>query len=256
MLKSLSGKSEKKRITIYSGKKSATAFREENGKISVTYQENIDYVLFSKKECIVLILIVTIFLAIKSVINFFIRTGKLPVFLYLYLMLLYTIIMIIAIIKLRKDGGKELLRNHGAEHMTILAFKKLGRPPTIGEARKFSRIAKKCGASLYSGLITGQIIGFIIYKIRNFMIPEIVLLIVPLILHRCFLFNLIGMFVQFFTTGIPENRDLRLAIEAIRVLYEKDEEEQHHQIVFSENDIKEFYKTLGNDINEFYKDKK
>ncbi len=111
-----------------------------------------------------------------------------------------------------------MLRNHGAEHKVFSAYKKLGRIPTVEEANHFSRINKACGVTIYSAFITAQLIGFIVYIHTSYIIPEILLFLIPLFFQTIFPFNFIGKLAQFFTTSKPQKRNIELAIAALSAL--------------------------------------
>lgn len=137
---------------------------------------------------------------------------------YLIPTFFYSFLAIISIIVVRKTGGKELLRNHGAEHKVFLAYKKLKRIPTVKEANHFSRINNACGITIYSAFITTQLIGFIVYIYTSYIIAELLLLLIPLFFQTIFPFNFIGKLAQFFTTSKPQKRNIELAIAALSAL--------------------------------------
>ena len=110
------------------------------------------------------------------------------------------------------------MKNHGAEHKVIRAYMKLKRIPTLEEAKKFSRISKSCGVTIYSAFFTTQIIGFIVFVTKGYAIPEILLFIIPILFQSVFPFNLLGKIAQFFTTREPEDENIELAIAAITAL--------------------------------------
>lgn len=141
---------------------------------------------------------------------------------YLISIFLYIMLVIFNIIYLRIKGGKEVLKNHAAEHMVFSAYNKLKRVPTIEETRNFSRISKSCGITIYSALIATQIIGFFVYINTGYMISELVLFISSMLVKTMFPFNLLGELAQLFTTSKPEDKNIELAIEAVSMLEKRE----------------------------------
>lgn len=204
----------------------ATAIREENGDITIKYEKNsFNEFKFNSltSKCITLIyLLLGLSLQVKSLVLIpLIRNNMIGNQFYLIPMFLYFVAVFLSILILRIYGGKELTKNHGAEHMTSLAYKKLCRIPTIDEVKKFSRFSKYCGISIFSALITAQIIGFVVFITTGFKISEILLLVIPLIFSSSFPFYLLGLFFQVFTTSKPDDANIELAIAALSALEEK-----------------------------------
>ena len=129
---------------------------------------------------------------------------------------LWIILMVLLISTMYKS--KLLLKNHAAEHMVIKAYNTLHRVPTINEARKFSRFTPNCGISIYSAIITGQLIGYFLFRAFGYIVPEIFLVIIPIFLFNRFPFCLLGLFGQLFTTAKPDNYNIFLAIIALESL--------------------------------------
>ena len=127
----------------------------------------------------------------------------------------FLLLTITNIIQIKLNDGEQFLKNHGAEHMVYTAYKALKRVPSIAEAKKFSRFNKHCGSTYISALITAQIIGFIVFCTTGFVIPEFLLIIVPVLISDIFPFYIIGYFIQLFTTKKPDDDNLRLAISAL-----------------------------------------
>lgn len=216
MLKLNSGNSEKDRISFYTSENGATAIRCEDGTIDIKYaKENVN---LGKALTIIFVIFGTLSLIKAYIIMPLIKNAIIGLGWYFIPTIVYVLLIIVSIIAVRKTGGKELLKNHGAEHKVFTAYKKLKRVPTIEEAKRFSRINKACGATIYSAFITTQIIGFIVYVKTGFVISELILFIVPILFQTVFPFNFIGKLVQFFTTRKPEDRNIELAIAAVSAL--------------------------------------
>lgn len=222
------GSSGKNWIRFYTSNNAVTAIRNSDGEITFEF-ENQKEVKASRMRLISTSLIILVLpLLIKILVLPLIRNKAIGIICYLIPALFYFIIMVISINSIRKDGGKELLRNHAAEHMVFAAYKRLKRVPTVKEAKWFPWVNKNCGASLYSSFITFQLIGWIIYanwivfdimNYKSYVLIEIGLILCPIAFSSTKLANLIGNFVQkYFTTAKPKNQNIELAINAIFAL--------------------------------------
>lgn len=146
-----------------------------------------------------------------------ITAGIIDSIYYLLPVAVYTIIVIINTVVLIKKGGIQLQKNHGAEHMALAAYRKLKRIPTIAEVKNYSRISRTCGGTLAAALITGQLIGFLLY-INGIILPEKIIFIIPFVLRSVFPFNLLGKLIQLYTTKRPDDSNIELAIAALDAL--------------------------------------
>ncbi len=151
---------------------------------------------------------------------------------YYYLIsvpLLFLMVCFSIIFGITKDPKHKLRKNHGAEHKVMRAYERLEYIPSIAEAKEFSRIYKSCGVTIFSALITGQLIGYFVYLSFGFMIPELLLFIIPLFLHSIFPFNLLGKLLQFFTTDEPDDDNIELAIVALTELMHTENPEYFYE---------------------------
>lgn len=215
MLKITNANSKKDRITFSTKNSCTTAIRKENGEIDFEFKKEDTSISQSFLSALI---IWCLPLILKSFVLIpLIEKNVISIIWYLIPIFLYSIITILIIILIRNEG-KEILKNHGAEHMVFSAYKKLKHIPTVEEAQKFSRISRFCGITIFSAFITSQLIGFIVFINTGFVISEIVLFAIPLFFSSFFPFNLIGKFMQFFTTSVPENINIELAIAALSAL--------------------------------------
>lgn len=230
----LGGKSRENYISIHDGNNIATAFRETNGEITIhlgeipkNKSEELTDKASNKDINISLVLLGLFFVSLIVKEYYFlpnIKSAEFSILWYLLPFVLSAICAFVFIHVIVSAIGDEGCRNHGAEHMVILAYEKLRRIPNIDEVKNFSRIADCCGVTYYSAILTGQLIGFTIYCITGTAISEIVLLVVPIIFSSYKPFNLIGKFFQLFTTKEPNDENLELAIAALTAFlkeYEK-----------------------------------
>lgn len=215
MVKVSSGKSEVDRITFYDSKIGATAIQHSDGEIEIKYEKK-NVTMQQVTIVIGLFLIVSLFKSFG--IMPFINNESSMVYLYLLPALFYFLLAIAAIKAVRKKGNENLLRNHGAEHMVFSAYKKLKRLPTIEETKRFSRINRSCGVTIFSAFFTSQLIGFFVYRYANYQISEWILFLVPLCFGNIFPFNTLGKLAQFWTTSKPNDANINLAITAMSAL--------------------------------------
>jgi len=204
------GEAEKDRISFYTKKNSVTAIRNEDGNISLKIK-NEGKIFF---EIIVPLGIIFYMFSFFKLLLYvpFMKNNHLDVVCYFLPLIAGALLMVLKIIDGRKSEGIECLRNHAAEHMVLAAYRSLGRVPTLVEAKRFPRISKSCGITIYTAYITNQIIGFIIYYYTNLVIiPELLVVVSTFFLHRYFPFNLIGLLIQFITTKKPNDSNIELA---------------------------------------------
>lgn len=228
MLVIMNGRSDKNWISFSAGKHTSRAIRQKNGEITTETIEGVkppsNWITLRLNPVANLLLtifscfVVYLLPLLKGYwINPMIKNHQISSNYYLisvpFLILLCIIIISIIIIK---DKNKTLRKNHGAEHKVFTAYNDLKCIPTVNQAKCYSRICKSCSITIYSALITAQLIGFLVYHINGAMIPEIILFLVPLLLlHSTFPFNVLGKFAQFFTTAEPDDDNIELAIEAL-----------------------------------------
>jgi len=163
---------------------------------------------------------------VQFILPFILKTSS-AAYLY-FLPAIFTLIFSIhEIINVRKKG-EEILKNHAAEHQVLEAYLKLKKVPSLEEAKSFSRISRHCGISAYSSLVTGQIIGFLFFYFGNIIIPEWIIMFVPLMCCTIFPFHLLGKFGQLFTTSPSEDKNINLALCALNALLNKSQKDQNN----------------------------
>lgn len=214
-MKLSSGNSENDRISFFVNDYGKTAVLENSGNIVILHEK--ENRTFAISHMIIIIFTYLISVLKEITIRFLIKNPIISEICYLLPVLIEIIIVIIGVINLRKQG-KELLKNHAAEHMVFAAYQKKKKVPTIDEARKFCRLSGTCGVSIFSGIIMSQIIGFLVYHFTGFIIPEILLLALAIFAKKFFPLSLVSYISQLFTTSKPEKRNLELAIAALSAL--------------------------------------
>lgn len=126
---------------------------------------------------------------------------------------------------IERKKTKNPYKFHSAEHMVINAYRKLKRVPTIEEIRQYSRFFNACGTNATTQMVMNFILMFLCTFIRNKMYMIIGMLsgnIIILILLQCGFLN----FLQKFTTIIPTDKELDVAIEGMKVWAENEKKEK------------------------------
>ncbi len=221
MVKITSGRSYDDRITFSDYSTKATAIRRDEGKIEIEYEEE-EKENFSSKIITILWLIFYGFLDVYWLLP---AIAKSPLIVYgfcLSIAIFYVMWIIFCIALMRQSENRNLIKNHGAEHMVNRAYCKLKRIPTVSEAKRFSRINYQCGINMYSATIIAEIIAICIYQCTGYVISGLLLVQLAPLLFKIFPFNLVGLIAQFWTTDTPDDSNIELAIAALQALEEKE----------------------------------
>ncbi len=121
-------------------------------------------------------------------------------------------------IKKEKNAYKKF---HAAEHMVVNACRKLKRVPSIEEIREYSRFSNSCGTNVITQIVMNFTLMFLCTYISNPLYMIIGLLsvsIVVLILLECGFLN----FLQKYTTSVPTDKELSVAIAGMNVWLENE----------------------------------
>lgn len=126
---------------------------------------------------------------------------------------------------IERKKTKNAYKFHSAEHMVLNAYRKLKRVPTIEEIREYSRFSNSCGTNLTTQVVMSCTLMFLCSFIRNPLYRSIGVLsvnIIVLILLRCGFLN----FLQKFTTIIPTDKELDVAIAGMNVWLENEKKKK------------------------------
>ena len=161
---------------------------------------------------------------------------------------------------------KDVARFHAAEHMSINAYCKLKRVPTLEEIKKASRFSKKCGSNF---ILMKLAIYFTFFLKITFseLGPNCIVFFASLTLFLLILelFNKRLIFLQFIVTAKPTDLELECALKGIQELDRINSEiKKNHRIklgqtiIDSEGTIDEFFEYLSKkfdiDLNETSKE--
>lgn len=127
---------------------------------------------------------------------------------------------------IRKKREKEFFKYHAAEHMACNAYKALQRVPTINEIREYSRFDCNCGTNITTEIIIIFPLMSLAEKIYFFYNCSPIALVIMtgvipisyLVLDRYGYLN----FLQYFTTEKPDEIELLVAIEGLKMWEEKE----------------------------------
>lgn len=228
-IKIVEASSKKDRIQLKTGNKKVTSTINEKGEIEVKV-EDLKKIEFSKKTLYffsiieIIIFVIFCFINIKlNIANISVVKGNFTKSIsYILVAGLIFILEAVSIINVRIKGKKDFLKNHGAEHMTLMAFKKLGYVPSCSQIKQYSRFSPKCGIGKISSLITWNLIGFAISYFLGLKISIIILLYLGNFMWSVPPFYFLGLVGQIFTTAKPDDQNIILAREALLTLVEEE----------------------------------
>lgn len=126
---------------------------------------------------------------------------------------------------IERKKTKNACKFHSAEHMVLNAYRKLKRVPTIEEIRQYSRLSNSCGTNVTTQMVMNFTLMFLCTFIRNPLYSFIGMLsvnIIVLILLQCGFLN----FLQKFTTIIPTDKELDVAIAGMNVWFENEKKKK------------------------------
>lgn len=129
------------------------------------------------------------------------------------------------IINNSKKTKDDTYKFHSAEHMVCNAYKKLGRVPSIEESKQYSLFSNSCSTNL----TTQFVIAFVLMFICTF-IPNALYRILGMVCVNVIVFLLVKLgylnFLQKFTTKIPTEKELAVAIEGMKLWLENEKKDE------------------------------
>ncbi len=180
-----------------------------------------------RKKIFIFILYVLPFFTIFAILLVW-ATSKDPmlgmrIFFLGYASMLLGEFVIITYIERRKM--KNAYKFHSAEHMVLNAYRKLKRVPTIEEIHQYSRFSNSCGTNGTTLMVMDFTLMSLCTFIRNPLYCFIGMLFVQIIvfiLLQCGFLN----FLQEFTTIIPTDKELNVAIAGMNVWFENEKKKK------------------------------
>lgn len=144
-------------------------------------------------------------------------------FLIGYAFLLSIIFAINTFIERKKE--KDAYKIHAAEHMVLNAYRKLKRVPLLEEIRQYSQFCNSCSKNVITRDVMAFTLMFFCTFIHDPLYRRIGMLlanIIVFILLQCGFLN----FLQKYTTMVPTDKELLVAIAGINVWFENEKKEK------------------------------
>lgn len=117
---------------------------------------------------------------------------------------------------------------HSAEHMVLNAYRKLKRLPTIEEIKNFSMFSNTCGTNAITQILIISFAffaeSFILNRTYMIIIMSLSVIIVLVLIKIGFL-----NFIQYFTTDIPTEVELKVAIKGLKVWIKHEHNPKNNQ---------------------------
>jgi len=223
---------------------SSTFYEEEKEKPS-KFDEGIDQVSGGHEDTFLMILTtalsfifaIGLFMilpyALSEVISKYIRNTSLVAIIEGVLRILIFILYILLISQMKDI--KRLFMYHGAEHKCINCIEK-GRPLTVKNVRKSSRLHRRCGSSFILFVMLVSIILFFFIRVDSYLWRIVVrILLIPVISgisyelirlagrYNFFLVRMIsapGLWLQKLTTKEPDDSMIEVAIKSVEAVFD------------------------------------
>lgn len=171
--------------------------------------------------------------ALSEVISQYARNESLVAIIEGILRILIFVLYILLISRIKDI--KRLFMYHGAEHKCINCIEK-GRPLTVSNVRKSSRLHKRCGSSFMLFVMLVSIILFFFIRIDSYVWRVVIrLLLIPVISGisyeiirlagrtNFFLIRMIsapGLWLQRLTTKEPDDDMIEVAIKSVEAVFD------------------------------------
>lgn len=171
--------------------------------------------------------------ALSEVLAKFVRNTSLVAIFEGVIRILIFILYILLISRMKDI--KRLFQYHGAEHKCINCIEK-GRPLTVGNVRKSSRLHKRCGSSFILFVMLVSIVLFFFIRVDSYVLRVVVrIALIPVISGISYeiirlagrtdfiLVSLIsapGLWLQKLTTKEPDDSMIEVAIKSVEAVFD------------------------------------
>ena len=171
--------------------------------------------------------------ALSEVISKFVRNTSLVAIIEGVLRILIFILYILLISRMKDI--KRLFMYHGAEHKCINCIEK-GRPLTVKNVRRSSRLHRRCGSSFILFVMLVSIVLFFFIRVDSYLWRIVVrILLIPVISgisyeiirlagrSNFFLIRIIsapGLWLQKLTTKEPDDSMIEVAIKSVEAVFD------------------------------------
>ena len=223
----------------------SSSFYEETGEKPTKFDEEIDKVSSGHEDTFLMVFTtllsfvfaIALFMilpyAISEVISKYARNESLVAIIEGVLRILIFVLYILIISRIRDI--KRLFMYHGAEHKCINCIEK-GRPRTVSNVRKSSRLHKRCGSSFILFVMLISIILFFFIRVDSYVLRVAIrILLIPVISGisyeiirlagrtNFFLVRMIsapGLWLQRLTTKEPDDDMIEVAIKSVEAVFD------------------------------------
>lgn len=223
----------------------SSSFYEEDHQKPTKLDEELDHVSNGHEDTFLMVLTtilsfifaIAIFMvlpyALSELISKYIRNNSLVAIIEGVLRIVIFVLYILLISRMKDI--RRLFQYHGAEHKCINCIEK-GRPLTVGNVMKSSRLHKRCGSSFILFVMLVSIILFFFIRIDSYLWRVLIrILLIPVIsgisyeIIRLagrtdfFLVRLIsapGLWLQRLTTKEPDEDMVEVAIKSVEAIFD------------------------------------
>ncbi len=216
---------------------SASFYEDEEEEVSKSDKEKSDKIFMTLTTILSIILAVGIFIVlpyfISSFFEGFVRNQSLMAILEGAIRILIFISYVVGIAAMKDI--KRLYQYHGAEHKCINCIEK-GRPLTVHNVMRSSRLHKRCGTSFIFFVMFVSIILFLFIRV-DYVVLKVVLriLLMPVVAGISYeiirlagrtdnifvrIFSAPGMWIQRMTTKEPDESMVEVAIAAVEAVFD------------------------------------
>ena len=223
---------------------SVSFYEDEEAKETATdkvlnkvFKEKAENVMLGMVTAFSIILAIAIFMVlpyyISSLFEEYVRNASVMAIIEGAVRILIFVIYIVAI-TLMKDI-KRLYQYHGAEHKCINCIEK-GRPLTVHNAMRSSRLHKRCGTSFMFFVVFVSIIVFFFIRVENPALKVLLrIALIPVIAGISYeiirlagrsnnifvrILSAPGMWLQRLTTKEPDEEMIRVAIASVEAIFD------------------------------------
>ncbi len=216
---------------------SASFYEEEENDVNKPEKETSDKFFMTVTTILSIALAIGIFIVlpyfISSFFEGFVRNESLMAILEGAIRIMIFILYVVGITAMKDI--KRLYQYHGAEHKCINCIEK-GRPLTVQNVMKCSRLHKRCGTSFIFFVMLVSIILFLFIRVDNVVLKVVLrILLMPVVAGISYeiirlagrtdnlfvrMFSAPGMWIQRMTTKEPDESMVEVAIAAVEAVFD------------------------------------
>ena len=216
---------------------SASFYEEEEEQNKKTDKETSDKIFMTITTILSIVLAIGIFIVlpyfISSFFDGFIRNASLMAILEGVIRIAIFLLYVVGITAMKDI--KRLYQYHGAEHKCINCIER-GRPLTVQNVMKSSRLHKRCGTSFIFFVLFVSIILFLFIRVEHVVLKVVLrILLMPVVAGISYeiirlagrtdnifvrIFSAPGMWIQRMTTKEPDESMVEVAIASVEAVFD------------------------------------